>query len=87
MPPYPVEERYPGFADGLAYSEYYRWLAIVYAITTTTLPVITLPWGTTDDGLPIGLQLVGKAHGEIELFRYAAYLESLFDWQPPPLTR
>jgi len=80
--PFPVEERYPGFGAGLAYSEYYRWLAIVYAITTTTLPVITLPCGKTETGLPVGLQLVGKAHGEAGLFAYAAYLEQVFDWDP-----
>lgn len=85
LPPYPVEERYPGYADGLAYSEYYRWLAIVYAITTTTLPVITLPCGSTESGMPVGLQLVGKAHGEIDLFAFASYFEQLFDWQPPAL--
>jgi amidase len=82
VPPYPVEERYPGFSEGLAYSEYYRWLAIVYAITTTTLPVITIPCGKTDAGLPVGLQLIGKAHGERELFGYASYLEQVFDWDP-----
>jgi amidase len=82
MPAYPVEERYPGYSDGLAYSEYYRWLRICCAITTTTLPVITLPCGKTDGGLPLGMQLVGKPHGEIELFSLAAYVEQIFAWDP-----
>lgn len=82
IPAYPVEERYPGFSTGLEYSEYYRWLAICCAITTTTLPVITLPCGKTDAGLPVGLQLVGKPHGELDLFAVASYLEAIFDWDP-----
>ena len=82
MPAYPVEERYPGFSDGLEYSEYYRWLSICCAITTTTLPVITLPCGKTDSGLPVGLQLIGKAHGELKLFALASYLEQVFGWDP-----
>jgi len=82
LPAYPVEERYPGYSDGLEYSEYYRWLAICCAITTTTLPVITLPCGKTDAGLPIGLQLIGKPHGEIELFAFASYIEQIFAWDP-----
>jgi len=82
LPAYPVEERYPGFSAGLEYSEYYRWLAICCAITTTTLPVITLPCGKTGSGLPIGLQLVGKPHGELELFAFASYIEQVFDWDP-----
>ncbi len=80
--PYPVEERYPGYSAGLDYSEYYRWLALVYAITVTTLPVITIPCGKTAEGLPVGLQLVGRPHGEIELFSAASYVEQLFGWDP-----
>ena len=80
LPAYPVEERYPGYSDGLEYSEYYRWLAICSAITTTTLPVITLPCGKTDAGLPIGLQLIGKPHGELGLFACASYIEQIFAW-------
>lgn len=82
VPAYPVEERYLGYADGVEYAGYYRWLAICCAITTTTLPVITLPCGTTEAGLPVGLQLVGKLHGDVELFSCAAYVESLFGWDP-----
>lgn len=82
LPAYPVEERYPGYSDGLEYSEYYRWLKICCAITTTTLPVITLPCGKTESGLPVGLQLIGKAHGELELFAFAGYLEQVFAWDP-----
>jgi len=82
IPPYPVEERYPGYSDGLPYPEYYRWLAICCAITTTTLPVITLPCGKTESGLPVGVQLVGKPHGDVDLFACASYLETLFSWDP-----
>jgi len=82
IPAFPVDERYPGFSEGLAYSQYYRWLAICCASTTTTLPVITVPCGKTDKGLPIGLQVIGKPHGELNLFAYASYIEQLFEWDP-----
>lgn len=82
LPPYPVEERYPGYADGIPYSEYYRWLAICCAITATTLPVITLPCGKTGSGLPVGVQVIGKPHGELDLFARARYLEAIFAWDP-----
>ena len=85
LPAYPVEERYPGYSEGLEYSEYYRWLAICCAITTTTLPVITLPCGKTEDGLPVGLQLIGKPHGELELFAFASYIEQIFAWNSTQL--
>ena len=80
--PFDVTERYPGFNDGLDYSEYYRWLRIVYSITATTLPVITIPCGKTASGLPLGIQIIGKAHGEEALFSMAAFLEEVFEWNP-----
>ena len=80
--PFDVNERYPGHSDGLGYSEYYRWLKIVYSITATTLPVITIPCGKTVSGLPLGIQIIGKAHGEETLFSIAAYLEEVFEWNP-----
>jgi len=82
LPAYPVEERYPGYSAGLEYSEYYGWLAICCAITTTTLPVITLPCGKTRAGLPIAVQLIGKPHGESELFAFASHIEQIFAWDP-----
>ena len=66
--PFPVEERYVGYTDGLPVSEYYRWLAIAAAVSTTTLPVITIPCGRSDTGLPVGIQLIGRPHGELRLF-------------------
>ena len=80
--PYPVEERFPGHAEGLDYADYYRWLRLAYAITTTTLPVITIPCGLSARGLPVGLQLIGKPHGESALFAFARHLEGLFAWDP-----
>lgn len=76
--PFPVEERYLGYGDGVPWSGYLRWLSIMSAVTATTLPVVTIPCGRTDAGLPVGVQLVGRAHGDVDLFPFAAHLEALF---------
>ncbi|MEM7294024.1 MAG: amidase family protein [Pseudomonadota bacterium] len=83
--PFPVEERYVGFGAGEPWSEYFKWLKIAYAITTTSLPVITIPAGRSASGLPVGVQLIGKPHGEAALFSVAAYLESLVGWDSSPI--
>ena len=75
--PFPVEERYVGYSQGLPPSEYYRWLTIAAAVTATTLPVITVPCGRTDTGLPVGIQLIGRPHGELDLFSQASHIEQL----------
>lgn len=43
------------------------------------LPAVTLPAGTDDNGLPIGVQLTGKPFGEAALLRAASTLET---WMP-----
>ena len=75
--PFPVEERYVGYHEGLPPSEYYRWLSIAAAVTATTLPVITIPCGRTESGLPVGLQLIGRPHGELKLFSLASHIEQV----------
>ncbi len=73
--PFEVEERYVGYRDGLPPSEYYRWLSIAAAVSVTTLPVITVPCGRTETGLPVGIQLIGRPHGELQLFSLASHIE------------
>ncbi len=40
-------------------------------------PAITVPFGTGDDGLPIGVQVLAPALGEPVMFRVAATLEEV----------
>ena len=75
----PADLRYPGADGETPLPEYYRWLAIAYATTMTALPVITLPCGLADNGMPAGIQLIGKPDGEYQLFRYARMIERVIE--------
>jgi len=46
----------------------------------TGLPAISIPCGFTDAGLPIGLQLIGRAFDEATLLRIACSYERTHDW-------
>jgi aspartyl-tRNA(Asn)/glutamyl-tRNA(Gln) amidotransferase subunit A len=39
-------------------------------------PALSLPFGTGDDGLPVGVQVLAPALGEVAMFRAAAALEA-----------
>ncbi|MBI3966741.1 MAG: hypothetical protein HY329_13990 [Chloroflexi bacterium] len=52
----------------------------------TGQPAISIPCGIDGDGLPIGLQLVGRPFGEATILRAARALEPIINWaahQPP----
>jgi amidase len=42
----------------------------------TGQPAVSLPLGTTDDGLPVGVMLAGRPAGEAQLLSLCAQLES-----------
>ena len=75
--PFPVETRWPRQVDGVAQETYIDWLRITSAITLTGCPVVALPCGLNADGVPIGLQLVGRPHGEHALLSAAAAVEEI----------
>jgi aspartyl-tRNA(Asn)/glutamyl-tRNA(Gln) amidotransferase subunit A len=53
----------------------------------TGLPAISVPCGFTQDGLPVGLQLIGRAFDESTLLAIAHACEQQHDWSSshPPL--
>ncbi|MBT6276911.1 MAG: amidase [Chromatiales bacterium] len=75
VPPYPIEQRFVEECNGHTFGNYIQWCSIAYAITVTGFPCMSLPAGFTDDGLPVGLQIVGGPRGEAALLSAAAAYE------------
>jgi amidase len=65
--------------EGHRFEDFFEYLALTYAVTLTTCPAISVPCGFTSDGLPVGLQLVGKPRGEAALLGAAAAFEAQQD--------
>ena len=76
VPPFPVGERAVMSCNGVDFKTYIDWMLICYAVTLSSAPALSLPCGFTDDGLPIGLQMVGPFRGEADLLSHAAALEA-----------
>ena len=50
-------------------------MATCYAITLTGLPAISVPAGFTPQGLPIGLQIVGRHRRDFDVLQLAHAFE------------
>ncbi len=74
--PFPVEIEYPTEICGQAMSDYLDWMTTCCVITPTGCPAISIPAGFTDDGLPVGLQLVARVGHEKQLLQVAATIEA-----------
>ena len=53
---------------------------LAYPFNLTGQPAITVPCGFTEDGLPIGLQIVGRRHADAAVLRAAAAFEEARPW-------
>jgi amidase len=62
VPPFPADQEYPTSINGRPMSSYLDWMRAAYFITVTGCPAISVPFGTTADGLPVGIQIVAP-HG------------------------
>ena len=56
-----------------------------FLITPTGCPAVSVPCGFTNDGLPVGLQLVAPPRAEAALLSAAAAFEAnqTLQWQTP----
>ncbi|MCT8267624.1 amidase family protein [Afifella sp. JA880] len=70
-------EAYPREIDGRPTASYYHWLACAYAATIAGCPSITIPCGRDENGMPFGLQIIGRRHDDLRLLAVAAELEAL----------
>jgi amidase len=89
VPPFPVEQPYPTEINGQPIENYTQWFYLTYGITVTGLPAISVPCGFTRDGLPVGLQIVGRRRQEAAVLRAAAAFEAAAPWAariPPVVT-
>jgi amidase len=66
--------------------DYLDQIALAGVATLPGLPATALPIGTSDDGLPIGVQAIGPAYGDRTTIRFAELVEREFGgFTPPPL--
>ena len=73
--PFSVDQRYVTEIDGKPCETYIDWFSITFALTMTSCPTISIPCGFTSEGLPVGIQIMGKPRGEAALLLVAKQFE------------
>jgi amidase len=87
VPPFDVTQPYVTEIDGVQLPTYIDWMRACSDITVTGLPAISVPAGFTADGLPVGLQIVGRHQDEWGVLQLAHAFEQAtgFGRRRPPL--
>ncbi|SOZ34887.1 amidase [Cupriavidus neocaledonicus] len=78
--PFDVREPWPKQIAGRQMDTYHRWMEVVFPWTLSGCPVISVPVGFSHDGLPMGLQLIGRPRDDLGVLRLARAYEQERDW-------
>ena len=73
--PFPVEQNYPEAIAGRPMKTYVDWFAPTFTLSLTGLPIASVPCGLDDEGLPVGLQIVGPPAGEEKVLGLCARIQ------------
>ena len=86
VPPFPIEQEYVTEINGEKLATYLDWMKSCYYITITGHPAISVPAGFTDDGLPVGIQIVGRRNADFSVLQLAyAFEQATQVWKRRPL--
>jgi aspartyl-tRNA(Asn)/glutamyl-tRNA(Gln) amidotransferase subunit A len=57
------------------------WMTYTFPFNMTGLPAATIPCGWTSEGLPIGMQIVGRQYDEKTVLQVSKAFEEIAPWQ------
>ena len=85
VPPFDVKQPYITEIDGVKMETYIDWMKSCYYISVTGHPAISVPCGFTPEGLPVGVQIVGRYQDEWGVLQLAhAFEQATGFWKQRP---
>ena len=86
--PFEAEKPYPTEIAGIKMDTYHRWMEVVIPAGLIGLPVLNVPAGFGENGLPFGLQLIGPGKSDAKLISIGQTWHEMTNWPdycPPSL--
>ncbi|MBI1847063.1 MAG: amidase, partial [Candidatus Rokubacteria bacterium] len=77
---FPLGRVYPEQIEGRPLTNGLQWFPFTYPFNLTGQPAITVPCGWTAEGLPVGLQIVGRRYADATVLRAAHAFEAAAPW-------
>ncbi len=78
--PFDVEMVHPTEISGVQMDTYHRWMQVVIPAGLIGLPVVNIPVGFGDNGLPAGVQLIGPRGSDARLLQLAQQWHAATEW-------
>jgi amidase len=75
VPPFDTSVHWPREIEGTKMDDYIGWMKSAYRITVTFRPALSVPAGFTPEGLPVGIQIVGRYRDDLGVLQIAHAFE------------
>ena len=78
--PFDKNLQFPKNINNIELDTYHRWLEVFILSSLLELPTITIPAGFNKEGMPMGIQIIGKSKEDLKLFSFANMYEKFFNF-------
>jgi len=75
VPPFAIDTPYPTEIAGVRFESYIDWMKSCWYISSTGNPAASVPAGFTAEGLPVGIQIVGRNKEDFSVLQMAHAFE------------
>ncbi|MFN5998455.1 MAG: amidase [Paracoccaceae bacterium] len=86
--PFPADWRWPQEIAGRKMDTYHRWMEVVVPASLIGLPALSVPVGFGQQGLPMGLQIIGRSGDDMGVLAIGQAYHRATEWpqrRPPAL--
>lgn len=78
--PFDAHVHWPAEINGVKMDTYHRWMEVVVPASLLSAPVIGMPVGFNANGLPMGMQIIGRNHADLAVLQVAYAYEQATEW-------